>query len=464
LKLVDIDNPVRASWLADQGYRLDPVPYISDTYAARMALKRLPRTERLGDVTERIFRPGIFRRHWTTDPEHGVPFLSSVAILESDLSQLPMINRTSLRKVRDLPLEENWTLVTRSGMNAGRVAFARHEMRGLACSEHVIRVVPGSRIPAGYLSTFLASRYGTAMIKGGIHGTSIKHIEPPHLVDIPVPRLGDEIETEIDARIQQAMTLRSRYQSGVVSATKDLFDSAGLSELLELDWHARGRDDGFAVRGLNANTLRALNYSPRAADLMEEVRAVPHRSLGEVCRDGMLDSGKQFKRVDSDPEHGVRLVSQRQGTWMRPEGRWINPAQAPAGVTVPDETVLVTAQGGGDGFGRAIFVTGSWRKYAYTQHFLRVVTSDISVPGPYLFAYLRSEVAFRIIQSMSVGSMQQDIHAELRKQIPVPLSTPEARDRVSETVRQAYRYRDEADTLEDEAMALLEKAIGEAAR
>ena len=59
---------------------------------------------------------------------------------------------------------------------------------------------------------------------------------------------------------------------------------------------------------------------------------------------------------------------------------------------------------------RAIFVTGSWLDYVYTQHFLRIVSGDPDFPGAYLFAFLRSEVAFRIFRSMSMGSKQQDIH------------------------------------------------------
>ncbi|QKG25573.1 type I restriction modification DNA specificity protein [Actinomadura verrucosospora] len=152
---------------------------------------------------------------------------------------------------------------------------------------------------------------------------------------------------------------------------------------------------------------------------------------------------------------------------MRPEGRWISPKRAPSGIFAPDEAVLVSAQGSPgetDTLGRAIFVTGSWTKNAYTQHFLRVVSGDSSVSGAYLFAFLRSEAAFRMLRATCVGSIQQDLHARLRREIPVPLCTPEDRQRISETVRQAYRWRDEADMKEDEAFTLLDAAVREAAR
>jgi hypothetical protein len=129
--------------------------------------------------------------------------------------------------------------------------------------------------------------------------------------------------------------------------------------------------------------------------------------------------------------------------------------------------VLVASQGTlgeSEVFCRSIFVTGRWqREFVFSEHFLRIVSADPALPGAYLFAFLRSEAAFRIFRSMSTGSKQQDIHEELRRQIPVPECTPVDRKRIAETVRQAYRWRDEADELEDRAQELLDVAVRDAA-
>ena len=47
--------------------------------------------------------------------------------------------------------------------------------------------------------------------------------------------------------------------------------------------------------------------------------------------------------------------------------------------------------------------------------------------------------------------------------MPVPECTPADRERIAETVRQAYRWRDEADELEDRAQELLDAAVRDAA-
>ncbi|MER5623049.1 hypothetical protein ABT061_18615 [Streptosporangium sp. NPDC002544] len=469
MKLADLDNPVRASWLADQSFRLDPGPYISDSYAAHMFLKRVPQADPLGEVTEGIFNAGRFKRQWTTDPEHGVPFLSSADIFQADLSTLSMITKKCFRANARLGLEPGWTLITCSGMTAGRVTYARLDMDGYACSQDVLRVVPDlDKIPAGYLYTFLASPFGIPMIKGGIYGTSVKHIEPSHIMDLPVPRVGADVERRIDSLIREAMVLRARFQTGITDATHDLFKSAGLPELIDFNWHDQPRDLDFSVSGLTPTSLRALNFSPRAQRIIDTLRSVPYRTLGEICSGGQLSRGNRFKRIDSDREHGVKLIGQRQGFWLRPEGRWIALSSADLQmVRADDETILVAARGTlGDSevYSRALFVTGSWLSHGYSEDFLRVVSADRDFSGAYLFAFLRSEAAFRVIRSMSTGGKQQDIHEGLRRQIPIPECTPADRERIAETVRQAYQWRDEADVKEDQALALLDKAVREAAR
>jgi len=468
VKLAGPDNPVQASWLAEQGFRLDPGPYVSDAYAARKYLGRMPHTEPLHAVTARIFHAGRFRREWTTDPAHGVPFLGSADIFEADLTNLPMITKRSFEKIPNLPLEPGWTLVTCSGMTAGRVTYTRLSMAGAACSQDVMRVVPDpARIPAGYLYTFLASPFGIPIIKGGIYGTSVKHIEPSHVADLPVPRFGGDVEDRIDALISEAMQLRQRYEDGVREATRDLFVSAGIPELLDLRWHDQERDLGFTIERPTALSLRALNYSPRARRVIDTLRSVPHRLLGDICKGGSLRTGARFKRYDSDPQHGVKLVGQRQAFWLRPSGRWINSKLSPADIHMADETVLIAAHGTlgeREVFGRSILVTGRALDNAYSQDFVRVVSGQEDMPGAYLFAFFRTDAAFRALRSMSVGGKQQEYHPSLLRDLPVPMVAGAGRERIAGVVRQAYRDRDDADRKEDEAFALLDKAVREAAR
>ena len=448
MKVAELDNPVRIGWFAGQGLRLDARPYVSQAYAARAFLRRLPQTDPLEQVTDRIFHPGRVKRQWTADPQHGVPFLGSADIFEADLSWLPRMATIAFRLNNDLPLRPGWTLITRS--------------------EDVLRVVPNlAEIPSGYLYAFLASRFGIPVIKGGIYGTSVRHIEPRHITDLPIPRLGNEVETRIHDLIEQAGELRERFQAGIVGATRDLFESAALAHLLELRWHDQPRDLDFEVGQLRPISLRALNYTPRAQRIVAELAAVPHRTLGNICADGSLRTGARFKRFDADPGTGVRLIGQRQSFWLRPEGRWISASRAPADILQEDETVLIAAHGTlgeTEVFARSVFITGRWLDHAFSQDFVRVSSGQPDFSGAYLYAFLRSEAAFRVLRSMSVGGKQQEFHPVLLGRLPVPECTMKDRRRIAGTVRSAFRDRDKADTTEDEAMALLDEAVRRAAR
>ncbi|WP_181804962.1 hypothetical protein [Streptomyces shenzhenensis] len=60
---------------------------------------------------------------------------------------------------------------------------------------------------------------------------------------------------------------------------------------------------------------------------------------------------------------------------------------------------------------------------------------------------------------MSVGGKQQEYHAKLLRELPVPVLTQLDRDRIADTVRAAYKKRGEADRKEDLGLAKLEEAV-----
>ncbi|MFE9043718.1 restriction endonuclease subunit S [Streptomyces sp. NPDC007818] len=472
MKLANSDNPVRAGWLIEQSARLDAAPYLSGAYEARKLLERLPRTEPLQAVTRRgngIFHAGRVSRRWVDNPEHGVPFFSSTDILEADYSFLPYIARSVVEENPRLTIERDWTLITRSG-TVGRISYARADVDGYACSEHVLRVAPRrEKILPGYLNAFLQSRYGIPIIASQASGSIIQHIEPSHIADLPVPRFDPEIEECIHELIQGAADLRTGFQESMRKATQDLFGSAGLSELADLRWSDKPRALGFPVNGVSAMSLRALNYDERAREIQDSIASVANVSLGEICEKGELERGNRFKRIEAGPGNGIPLVGQRQAFWMRPEERRIALKKSELKlVKVEDETILVAARGlltEGALIGRATFISKNWQKtYGFSEDFLRVRSGDPEISGAYLFAYMRSDASFRVMRSLCAGTGPQDIHAILRRQVPIPLCARADRERIANTVRSAYRDRDEADRLEDEALRLLDEAVRDAAR
>ncbi|MGY1679881.1 methylation-associated defense system restriction endonuclease subunit S MAD5 [Geodermatophilus sp. SYSU D01176] len=465
MKIASIDNPVRADWFFDQGLRLDASPYLSGALEARKRLEALPNTVRLDQVTAGhnggIFNGPKFSRVYLDDPEQSVPFLGSTDMLEADFSYLPRLSKPIANALEYLKVEPGTSLISCSG-TIGRMAYARPDMAGFCTSQHVMKVQSDpAKIPSGYLYTFLRSRFGVPMIVSSAYGAIIQHIEPHHLVDLPVPRFDLALEQRIHNLVEQSAHLRAAFQAGLVGASENFFRSVGLPELIDYRWHSEEPDLGFTVSELTPLSLRAMNFTRRAVRLREALQSVPFRTLGDICAGGTLERGMRFTRVATEPGEGVPFMGQKQLFWIRPEERWI---RAPKGFSlkVSNETILTAARGmpSENGlFGRSVLITGEWLKYSFTEDLLRVESGDPEVPGAYLYAFLRSPVAHRMFRSMLAGSGPQSIHSSLLHQMPVPTATASDRDSIADTVRQAYLDRDRADALEDEALSLLTAAI-----
>lgn len=455
---------VRSSWLEEGGRRLDCNPYMSGALEARDTLRLLSaRKDKLADVTTAIFDSGRESRKWVDDPKHGVPFMGTSAINMADLSCLPLISRKQIAGNPRLQLRESWSLITRSG-TIGRMAYVRPDMTGMACSEDVLRVVPDqSKIPPGYLYAFLSSKYGVPLVVSGTYGAIIQHIEPEHIVDLPVPRFGAELERSVHSKVDEATCLLATYQREVSQATADIFASVGLSDITAGEWHGWGVDVGFAIDQVHSPSLRALNFNPRFQSLVHRIMAGPYKKLDEICLPGTLSRGGRFKRIDASPGHAYQMIGQKELFWLRPEGRWIaKTAMDSSSLGIPG-AVLVAAQGTlgeSELYCRAEFVWGTWTEMAFSEHILRVIADEEIMPRGCLFAFMRSETAFRMLRSISSGTKLQDHHYAFRGELPVPYPDKATQNAIHNKVVVAYEARHRAVALLDEATKLVEIAIG----
>lgn len=457
---------ISSALLREEGRRLDCGPYMSGAPEAKLALAKLRAAKvPLASVTRDgagIFNGGRFARTYVTEARDGVSFLGSTDILMGDLSGVPRVAASQAAHAPGQLLQPNWSLITRSG-TVGRMAFSRPDMRGMMASEHVLRVVADpERIPPGYLHAYLRSKFGVPLIVSGTYGAIIQHIEPHHIVDLPVPRLGKSIEGRADELVVESVKLLASYQAGVNSATKRLFGSVGLEDITAADWHLMGRDLGFIVAAPSVDSLRALNFTPRFQRLVRAVKAAPHKALGELVVPGTLQRGTRFKRIDAAPEYSYQLVGQRELFWVKPEGRWIAKWAAGKDVLVAPGTILIAAQGTlgeSELYCRAEFMWGSATKLAYSEHLLRVVADKEKMPAGCLYAFMRSETAFRMLRSISTGTKLQDHHHVMRSELPIPYPSKSVRDEVHRMVVDAYEARHKVVALEDQAIALVEEAI-----
>ncbi|HBR4454658.1 TPA: restriction endonuclease subunit S [Klebsiella pneumoniae] len=465
---------VPSSWIEKQARRLDCGPYMSGAMEARELLGNLrAKKDHLQDLTEGgisgIINAGRITRLWIETPEHGYRFLSSTDISQNDLRTVPYIAKSAGTQNRHLLIKENWTLITRSG-SVGKMAYARTDMSGMACTEDVLRIIPNrSLVPPGYIYAYLCTKFGVPLVISGTYGSIITHLEPHHIADLPVPRLG-RIEGEVHELIKMSADLRTEANNELTVASNQYLSAAGIEDITPDYWHTNSGRMGFST-SVSKMSLRAINYLPVNQHLEDFVKrnSSSWKPLSDITVSGTLRSGPRFKRIDAAPEFGVELVGQGECFNLRPSGRWIAKKYLPDDQLLfpPDGAIMIAAQGCAgehDLFGRAQFITGKRLNYAYSQHFLRVIADENEIPRGALFAYLNSQIAYRIRKGYQIGSMQQDFHPDMIKQMPVPIIERAEAEKIDAAVRSAYKKFDDAIDAEDEAVALVERTIEEGGR
>ena len=96
---------------------------------------------------------------------------------------------------------------------------------------------------------------------------------------------------------------------------------------------------------------------------------------------------------------------------------------------------------------------------AFSEHILRVIADEYVMPRGCLFAFMRSETAFRMLRSISSGTKLQDHHYAFRGQLPVPYPDLATQQAIHAKVIEAYEARHRAVALMEEATRQVEDAI-----
>ncbi len=151
--------------------------------------------------------------------------------------------------------------------------------------------------------------------------------------------------------------------------------------------------------------------------------------------------------------------------WLHPRGRWVARWAVEADALVAPGTILMAARGTlgeTELYCRGEFIWGRGARRAYSEDLLRVVADPNKIPAGCLFAFMRSETAFRLLRSISSGSKQQDHHRDFRELIPIP--TPSGADaaHIHQRVIEAYEARERGLENLERAGNLVERAIEEA--
>lgn len=445
---------IPSTWLESNGRRLDCGPYLSGAIEARELLKQ-HNTEPLAAVTTDIFHAGREGRIWVDSNEFGVPFMGSTEVLASDLSHLPLISKKQINSNPKFTIRPGWTLITRSG-TIGRMAYARPDMNGVACSEHVMRVVPDEeKIKPGYLYSYLSSRFGVPIVISGTYGAIIQHIEPDHISDLPVPRLG-EVEQQAHSLVQLAADLRVEATQEINSITQSLEEEIGGGPVVWQHRYVQAHAIQIIPISSALNRLDAFHHVGYVGEAIAKA-AVPLTEVGNYARalrppilkrikvDGTgIDflGGRELLRLDQSAEDQIAFRTPNLEQFVVKPGM-----------------VLFQCVGQRYGiFGTPVLANRRLIGRAVTEAVMRLIPHDPEDAG-YIFTYLATGFGQRLVMRHSAGTSIPVLQEDGASKILIYWPDKARRLQIHEAATNAWEKRARAVELEDEARTLVERAI-----
>jgi type I restriction enzyme, S subunit len=454
---------IPSGWLEIEEYRLNAKPYFSGAIEATIALERLF-CENLVDLTERgkkgIFNGPRFTRVYVNEPSLGLKLLSGADMLQSDLSYVDMIAKWKACSMPEMVLKLGTTLISSYG-TIGRCVYTRPDMVGHIGSDNVLKIIPDiSKIRPGYLYSFLSGKFGVPQVIKGEGGSVVTYLDPSRVYSIPVPRLGD-VEEQSHDLIQQAANLRTKANSLLTDATKDLELEIGGGPV---EWQHK-HVQAFAIKATTFNSkisrLDAFHHIGFVGEAMQKAK-VPLIQVRKYARALRPPIMKRIRVEEGGYEFlgGSELVMLDQRSQTRISARTPNIDK----FIVHAGYILFQCVGQRYGlFGRPILANRMLIGKAVTEAVMRLIPHDTRDAG-YISVYLATGFGQRLGMRHSAGTSIPVLQEEGARKILIYWPEEGRRHAISRIAEKAWEYRAQATELEDEARSFVEQAIEQGGR
>lgn len=458
---------VRARWLQRGDARLDAAYYAHKVFmAVRAVYDSGFSVKPLGDpgVTEKVFNLSRFKRVYTDDPSKGWPYLSAKEVFAFRQESERWIAKDGApRHAEKHFVKAGWILVSCSG-SVGRCVLVTRRMERFFLTHDLLRIV--STLPPGYLYAYLSSWVGQTLLTHREYGGTISHLEPQHVASIPVPLLPEGEMHAVHRQVVRAYAMRE--------GANDLLDEA--QQLLQSELSLQSLSLGgerhesrvsefrqpeiFSVRVSELEgRLDASFHLPvvkRAIDNLREGR-YPLVYLGDVANKIFIPP--RFKRVYVAPEYGIPFLRPSDIVLVRRyDVRFLSRYAIPVldQLTLHEGEVLVTTDGT---VGRIGLVTKHLRGWAGSNNLGRIDSGQGINRNGYIAAFLMSPYGRCQLVRGIYGGVVDHLEEEHLAAVLLPDAPQEIQERIGRLVVRAFELKEEANEVEAEAIAYLERRL-----
>lgn len=173
-------------WLLDDDKRFDAGSYANEVFTVLQQIEacRFPKgTVGASHVTREIFNLPRFKRIYTKDPVQGWPYLSASEVFMFRPKSERYIARLKAPSEAQRHFASAGTILLSCSGTVGRCLLVSRGLEQYFLTHDLLRIVP--RVPAGYLYSFLASRFGQPLLTRKRYGATVTHLEAKHIAAIP---------------------------------------------------------------------------------------------------------------------------------------------------------------------------------------------------------------------------------------------------------------------------------------
>ncbi|HEX7348321.1 MAG TPA: hypothetical protein VF264_01555 [Rhodanobacteraceae bacterium] len=435
---------------------------IDSGYFAKLAVETQKRVESMLHVELGVlcatFRKGIFDIKADSYVDSGVPFVRISNLRDGliDNADLVYITEATHQKEHATALRSGDVVLSKTAYPAA--SFVNLPVCNVSQDTIAVRLSPSGkrRCNSGYLATYLNCRFGLSLMRRQFQGNVQEHLSLPDGRKIPIPLLGDSLQTRIDRCVREADIGLQKANEHLLQADVILAASIGLSA-----WqpprplsYTRRASQIFAAGRLDAEHYQE-QYFALARQLQGYVGGCV--SLGELCPNPV--NGVEIREYQDEGVPYLRVGDLRNFTVSPDQVKRVAPdaaAREMSKVRLQSGDVLVSRSG-------SLAVTGvvepGWQHALISSHLIRVRIADEAFDPYYVAVFLAVLPGRMQIEQQSNGGVQPEINQPALKRVLIPRLDGRVQADIRAAVANAHAARDRAHQLLAAAQRAVEIAI-----
>ena len=441
--------------------RLDSENYLSGGHQLRQRLaESRVQLVNLGNMAA-IWQPGRLKGV-LVEKGHGLPFLAATQVFDVRPTPRKWLSAARTPEAAQLYVEPRWILVTRSGI-VGNAMIAHAPHKGTIISDDLLRIVPKNVGDTGFLYAFLRTSHARSMTGATKYGNVIKHLEPEHLLELPVPMVGGEaLRNEIADSIRLCFDWRDRAFSLETEAEQELEKAVGIGTISDAGGSFSVGSKELFVKG---RRLDATFHDPRVAAILARFRTAKLRTETLQSVSERVWWMTRFKRVPGD--QGAEYMSADDLFTVNPtitKHIMLEQVDKPSDFYVKAGWIAMVCSGQVYGLnGSVALMTKRHERFFMSHDLIRIIPREDAIRPGYLCAVMGHPTLGRpLVLRNSYGTSIPHLEPADVASMPIVRLALKQEISIADKIERASAMRGDADTLENRTVELLEAAIGRA--